>query len=178
MIRRPPRSTRKESSAASDVYKRQLFYSYEFRDDIECLQQTPLGTAHTHSHTPDKAEREQRNVLGSFISYANGALEARLRSFRDSMWLGLGKYAPACGCAGPRSPGLGLLWPRLQHVSGPAQGLRGIRHESHGLDQIGATGCDLQSLDASVDGPGGVHGSRWQSRRSGATVGNPPDCVP
>ena len=25
MIRRPPRSTRKESSAASDVYKRQLF---------------------------------------------------------------------------------------------------------------------------------------------------------
>ena len=25
MIRRPPRSTRKESSAASDVYKRQLY---------------------------------------------------------------------------------------------------------------------------------------------------------
>ena len=27
MIRRPPRSTRKESSAASDVYKRQTYYS-------------------------------------------------------------------------------------------------------------------------------------------------------
>ena len=26
MIRRPPRSTRKESSAASDVYKRQVYY--------------------------------------------------------------------------------------------------------------------------------------------------------
>eukprot|EP00826_Nyctotherus_ovalis_P007819 TRINITY_DN119_c0_g1_i4.p1 TRINITY_DN119_c0_g1~~TRINITY_DN119_c0_g1_i4.p1 ORF type:complete len:130 (-),score=23.06 TRINITY_DN119_c0_g1_i4:130-498(-) len=26
MIRRPPRSTRKESSAASDVYKRQIYY--------------------------------------------------------------------------------------------------------------------------------------------------------
>ena len=26
MIRRPPRSTRKESSAASDVYKRQIDY--------------------------------------------------------------------------------------------------------------------------------------------------------
>ena len=28
MIRRPPRSTRKESSAASDVYKRQLFFDW------------------------------------------------------------------------------------------------------------------------------------------------------
>ena len=28
MIRRPPRSTRKESSAASDVYKRQMLMSY------------------------------------------------------------------------------------------------------------------------------------------------------
>ena len=29
MIRRPPRSTRKESSAASDVYKRQEFYDQQ-----------------------------------------------------------------------------------------------------------------------------------------------------
>ena len=34
MIRRPPRSTRKESSAASDVYKRQEFY-LTYLDDIE-----------------------------------------------------------------------------------------------------------------------------------------------
>ena len=31
MIRRPPRSTQSRSSAASDVYKRQL---YDFADDI------------------------------------------------------------------------------------------------------------------------------------------------
>ena len=36
MIRRPPRSTRKESSAASDVYKRQAMYEqYEAFDELE-----------------------------------------------------------------------------------------------------------------------------------------------
>ena len=35
MIRRPPRSTRKESSAASDVYKRQKGYGFIEREDKE-----------------------------------------------------------------------------------------------------------------------------------------------
>ncbi|WP_460365979.1 hypothetical protein [Staphylococcus aureus] len=38
MIRRPPRSTRKESSAASDVYKRQLFFKQKTAYEIaQCL---------------------------------------------------------------------------------------------------------------------------------------------
>ncbi|WP_460366249.1 hypothetical protein, partial [Staphylococcus aureus] len=32
MIRRPPRSTRKESSAASDVYKRQQYIPYPLEE--------------------------------------------------------------------------------------------------------------------------------------------------
>ena len=38
MIRRPPRSTRKESSAASDVYKRQMFgHAYKGQPDGQKL---------------------------------------------------------------------------------------------------------------------------------------------
>eukprot|EP00826_Nyctotherus_ovalis_P065419 TRINITY_DN9620_c0_g1_i2.p2 TRINITY_DN9620_c0_g1~~TRINITY_DN9620_c0_g1_i2.p2 ORF type:complete len:106 (+),score=32.37 TRINITY_DN9620_c0_g1_i2:25-318(+) len=42
MIRRPPRSTRKESSAASDVYKRQILMSTNFS---ACLNNSPAITA-------------------------------------------------------------------------------------------------------------------------------------
>ena len=38
MIRRPPRSTRKESSAASDVYKRQpIIIARDVRNDLTAL---------------------------------------------------------------------------------------------------------------------------------------------
>ena len=37
MIRRPPRSTRKESSAASDVYKRQQWYQYQDKSYVAYL---------------------------------------------------------------------------------------------------------------------------------------------
>ena len=42
MIRRPPRSTRKESSAASDVYKRQAHAREDFskRDDKNFMKHT------------------------------------------------------------------------------------------------------------------------------------------
>eukprot|EP00826_Nyctotherus_ovalis_P037309 TRINITY_DN3395_c0_g1_i1.p1 TRINITY_DN3395_c0_g1~~TRINITY_DN3395_c0_g1_i1.p1 ORF type:complete len:105 (-),score=25.98 TRINITY_DN3395_c0_g1_i1:426-716(-) len=47
MIRRPPRSTRKESSAASDVYKRQILRKvknkvhisdYSYQDELELIE--------------------------------------------------------------------------------------------------------------------------------------------
>eukprot|EP00826_Nyctotherus_ovalis_P037939 TRINITY_DN3508_c0_g1_i1.p1 TRINITY_DN3508_c0_g1~~TRINITY_DN3508_c0_g1_i1.p1 ORF type:complete len:100 (+),score=28.91 TRINITY_DN3508_c0_g1_i1:25-300(+) len=48
MIRRPPRSTRKESSAASDVYKRQslntaLFICTSLRERMEVILLRTLG---------------------------------------------------------------------------------------------------------------------------------------
>ncbi|WP_460366297.1 hypothetical protein, partial [Staphylococcus aureus] len=44
MIRRPPRSTRKESSAASDVYKRQID-----RRDL-ALAADPVSYTHLRAH--------------------------------------------------------------------------------------------------------------------------------
>eukprot|EP00826_Nyctotherus_ovalis_P044514 TRINITY_DN4808_c0_g1_i14.p1 TRINITY_DN4808_c0_g1~~TRINITY_DN4808_c0_g1_i14.p1 ORF type:complete len:271 (+),score=33.87 TRINITY_DN4808_c0_g1_i14:25-813(+) len=42
MIRRPPRSTRKESSAASDVYKRQVHGRYMLAAFYGCAEQLPI----------------------------------------------------------------------------------------------------------------------------------------
>mgnify|MGYP003381365094 CR=1 FL=1 len=43
MIRRPPRSTLDRSSAASDVYKRQVFGSEEFRQAVAIARLDNLG---------------------------------------------------------------------------------------------------------------------------------------
>src|SRR5664280_5343 len=42
MIRRPPRSTLSSSSAASDVYKRQLFENHTNNDSIQSFEASPL----------------------------------------------------------------------------------------------------------------------------------------
>ena len=47
MIRRPPRSTRKESSAASDVYKRQPFKSYFSGNTVQIC---PVGALTSTSY--------------------------------------------------------------------------------------------------------------------------------
>ena len=61
MIRRPPRSTRKESSAASDVYKRQVWYFGEvarsFDDQgslvgVEAMWRAGRGGAHPGTAMP------------------------------------------------------------------------------------------------------------------------------
>ncbi|WP_460366091.1 hypothetical protein [Staphylococcus aureus] len=46
MIRRPPRSTRKESSAASDVYKRQVYAASTLRSP-RC---SPVSYTHLRAH--------------------------------------------------------------------------------------------------------------------------------
>ena len=46
MIRRPPRSTRKESSAASDVYKRQIFVCQPHRKDEVAAIANDQGVEH------------------------------------------------------------------------------------------------------------------------------------
>ncbi|WP_460366281.1 hypothetical protein, partial [Staphylococcus aureus] len=53
MIRRPPRSTRKESSAASDVYKRQFL-----PNPAEHLRQRPVCLLYT-SPSPRDTERSR-----------------------------------------------------------------------------------------------------------------------
>ncbi|WP_460366285.1 hypothetical protein, partial [Staphylococcus aureus] len=47
MIRRPPRSTRKESSAASDVYKRQ---SPQMRRSIGIVRSMSVSYTHLRAH--------------------------------------------------------------------------------------------------------------------------------
>ena len=55
MIRRPPRSTLSSSSAASDVYKRQVFAELEFESGP--LEQKPL----------DEREQEDQDVIDIWI---------------------------------------------------------------------------------------------------------------
>src|SRR5450756_9945 len=50
MIRRPPRSTQSRSSAASDVYKRQLYYT-EFPHNLSFKNQSLFGTPGSESQT-------------------------------------------------------------------------------------------------------------------------------
>ena len=52
MIRRPPRSTRKESSAASDVYKRQVCHEAPDNED----QGYPYATGYARSAMSDVAD--------------------------------------------------------------------------------------------------------------------------
>ena len=69
MIRRPPRSTRKESSAASDVYKRQLLPAIE-------KAMPPLLVARMRSHSSEYyreiVERRDRLVkdVDDFVASA------------------------------------------------------------------------------------------------------------
>ena len=64
MIRRPPRSTRKESSAASDVYKRQslpiYFAKQKYREAIEVLNNIIL-------QFPDYSEAYNKRATVYFI---------------------------------------------------------------------------------------------------------------
>src|SRR5664279_494944 len=50
MIRRPPRSTLSSSSAASDVYKRQVFYLLTRWSDVSSFRTWHSSQAHKHSH--------------------------------------------------------------------------------------------------------------------------------
>ncbi|WP_460366227.1 hypothetical protein [Staphylococcus aureus] len=51
MIRRPPRSTRKESSAASDVYKRQNILRQIAAQSIQQINNsTPVSYTHLRAH--------------------------------------------------------------------------------------------------------------------------------
>eukprot|EP00826_Nyctotherus_ovalis_P056409 TRINITY_DN7603_c0_g1_i5.p1 TRINITY_DN7603_c0_g1~~TRINITY_DN7603_c0_g1_i5.p1 ORF type:complete len:112 (+),score=33.50 TRINITY_DN7603_c0_g1_i5:23-337(+) len=59
MIRRPPRSTRKESSAASDVYKRQTKHQEDQSKSAQKkARRIPHKSRHRHKrHRPEKSSR-------------------------------------------------------------------------------------------------------------------------
>src|SRR5674536_55220 len=58
MIRRPPRSTLSSSSAASDVYKRQLLESLRERQGRGGLtRRGPPGLTHGHGRVPGRFEK-------------------------------------------------------------------------------------------------------------------------
>ena len=62
MIRRPPRSTLSSSSAASDVYKRQIEYSTDFRRD----------TSHTCRNVSRKTILHACGFFAGIFSYCTG----------------------------------------------------------------------------------------------------------
>src|SRR5450756_479622 len=64
MIRRPPRSTQSRSSAASDVYKRQVLVQNpgEETANVQLYYQTPKGEVTGHKITLAPHTRETRNV--------------------------------------------------------------------------------------------------------------------
>eukprot|EP00657_Telonema_sp_P-1_P008139 TRINITY_DN2878_c0_g1_i1.p1 TRINITY_DN2878_c0_g1~~TRINITY_DN2878_c0_g1_i1.p1 ORF type:complete len:100 (-),score=50.54 TRINITY_DN2878_c0_g1_i1:123-422(-) len=55
MIRRPPRSTQSRSSAASDVYKRQLHTSLHFHKACKLQDQTPTNLLLCKKHISKEA---------------------------------------------------------------------------------------------------------------------------
>ncbi|CZR83263.1 hypothetical protein CDFC105_43986 [Clostridioides difficile] len=64
MTRRPPRSTRKESSAASDVYKRQIFNPVTIPLEIEPTDNIPVsGGASAVSYTHLRAHETRHDLV-------------------------------------------------------------------------------------------------------------------
>ena len=95
MIRRPPRSTRKESSAASDVYKRQVIVTDGFTGNIALktiegtakfftsvmktgLKKSPLGLLGMAVASPSllkiKKKTEPKNYNGAMFLGLNGVI--------------------------------------------------------------------------------------------------------
>ena len=87
MIRRPPRSTQSRSSAASDVYKRQLL-TYVGKPSHLC------GMAYPHRWSP--------------VSYKSSAGQRKHIGQRPILYQ-LGSTAMRCGCAGLVQP-----WPGVR----------------------------------------------------------------
>src|SRR5665811_623425 len=78
MIRRPPRSTRVRSSAASDVYKRQIY-------DLANRGLLPPGFSLVGFARRDWAHEDFRKIV-------HDAVRAHARTpFRDEVWLNLAK---------------------------------------------------------------------------------------
>ena len=66
MIRRPPRSTLDRSSAASDVYKRQILYMGDDLPDYEVMRRVGLPTC------PNDAVPEIREISHYISPYKGG----------------------------------------------------------------------------------------------------------
>ena len=106
MIRRPPRSTRVRSSAASDVYKRQ-------QDPPTLLLFTTLSSI-SHSRRPKSLRPADRILIRPIWGFWGGSRKPRWESCR-------------------RPPGVvpapfGLSWRRLRVLFTPGRGLRATAH--------------------------------------------------
>ena len=88
MIRRPPRSTRKESSAASDVYKRQIYDG-----QLSVLKNTPVGP--TIQHMKDQ-EQEHLDTFNKLL-YENDTRPTALLPLWNVMGFGLGVASALMG---------------------------------------------------------------------------------
>src|SRR5450756_1104426 len=97
MIRRPPRSTQSRSSAASDVYKRQLYYKessgicrWDFFDWGKQME-TVMRTAHPNSVVMMMGTNDTQSVWddGTWISYGTSkwktAYEKRVSDMMETM---------------------------------------------------------------------------------------------
>eukprot|EP00826_Nyctotherus_ovalis_P055259 TRINITY_DN7324_c0_g1_i23.p1 TRINITY_DN7324_c0_g1~~TRINITY_DN7324_c0_g1_i23.p1 ORF type:complete len:358 (-),score=99.27 TRINITY_DN7324_c0_g1_i23:301-1347(-) len=100
MIRRPPRSTRKESSAASDVYKRQSIYNSKMRkekptgksDKPKARIERPMGKLEKPAVKPDP--KELNNVKHSFV--AAGTTFTVPKRYEYIKVIGQGAYGVVC----------------------------------------------------------------------------------
>eukprot|EP00831_Metopus_contortus_P028036 TRINITY_DN23413_c0_g1_i4.p1 TRINITY_DN23413_c0_g1~~TRINITY_DN23413_c0_g1_i4.p1 ORF type:complete len:129 (-),score=30.29 TRINITY_DN23413_c0_g1_i4:2-388(-) len=76
MIRRPPRSTQGVSSAASDVYKRQVIYQPSFPNLIHIKE---VGKTSSHFYFVMKKDPKARNILEAIFSNEVEIMEITLR---------------------------------------------------------------------------------------------------
>ena len=118
MIRRPPRSTRKESSAASDVYKRQDSYKNNFNFEIGISEEVFPESSGERKFSPmDRSlRRELKSIFGNKNYWFNtskfkNAVIIKIRSNNEIMEFLVPKEMVSAS-----SVRLFLLWTTLPSV--------------------------------------------------------------
>src|SRR5665648_1220880 len=96
MIRRPPRSTLSSSSAASDVYKRQIHSRKSMDDILQVLPSYKIQSSLLHWFNGNKKHLKQAMDMNIFVSYGPVLLYLSLIHIFEPTRLGMISYAVFC----------------------------------------------------------------------------------